>query len=170
MTEPAQDPREALEAVIRRQLANIVKRPHTANECADVIITAVDAYAADEVTAALEIGRRIEQARDGGGQWLSIAFMGHVELTGYVTEITLGGQAAFHVDLPEKLWGGNPMAWEEYAGSALYSRRPVTEESVRKAWEARQERAAHRAEQQALWRAIEARDGDDGNDHEESQF
>lgn len=45
-----------------------------------------------------------------GGQWLHIAFMGRVELTGYVTEITLGGELVFHVDLPDKLWGGNPLA------------------------------------------------------------
>jgi transcriptional regulator with XRE-family HTH domain len=107
-------------------------------------------------------------ADHGDGQWLQISFMGHVELTGYVTEITLGGQPAFHVDLPERLWGGNPMAWEEYAASALYSRRPVSEESVRKAWEAQLERAKRRAEQEAAWRtqdqvrALEAGDDDEG--------
>ena len=102
----------------------------------------------------------------GEGRWLQISFMGHVELLGYVTEITLAGQPAFHVDLPEKLWGGNPMAWEEYAGSALYSRRPVAEESVRAAWEAQRERAARRAREEAAWdaqqqRALEAGDADD---------
>lgn len=107
----------------------------------------------------------------GEGQWLSIAFMGHVELTGYVTEITLGGQPAFHVDLPEKLWGGNPMAWEEYAGSALYSRRPVSEESVRKAWEAQLERARRRAEQEAAWRAQDqVRALEAGDDDESGPF
>jgi hypothetical protein len=98
----------------------------------------------------------------GGGQWMTIAFMGHVELTGYVTEITLGGQAAFHIDLPEKLWGGNPMAWQEYAATALYSRRPVSEESVRKSYEARLARQAAYERQQAelATRAIEPGDGD----------
>lgn len=86
----------------------------------------------------------------GGGQWMRIAFMGHVELTGYVTEVTIGGQAAFHVDLPEKLWGGNPLAWREYAAAALYSREPVTEESVRARWES-QRRA------QAAWEERERR-------------
>jgi hypothetical protein len=102
-------------------------------------------------------------ATDGDGQWLHIAFMGHVELTGLVTEITLGGQPAFHIDLPGKLWGGNPMAWEEYAGSALYSRRPVTEESIRKAWEAQRERVRYRAEwaRTQEQRALESADGND---------
>lgn len=155
MTAP--EPREALAILVRAAY-------HSAE--ANAIMTAADAYAADEVAAALEIGKRVEEAR-GEGQWLTIAFMGHVELTGYVTEITLGGQPAFHVDLPEKLWGGNPMAWEEYAGSALYSRRPVAEESVRKAWEAQLERARRRAEQEAAWRtpdqvrALEAAVDDD---------
>ena len=113
----------------------------------------------------------LEQSGDGG-QWMHIAFLGHVELTGYVTEITLGGQAAFRVDLPDKLWGGNPMAWEEYAASALYSRRPVTEESVRKSWERAQEWKRERAREEARWReedaqhAIGAGDGDQGDDEE----
>ena len=81
-----------------------------------------------------------------GGEWFQISFLGHVELTGYVTEITLGGQPAWHVDLPEKIWGGNELAWQEYAGTALYSRRPVTEKSVRDAWEsARASQAAYEA-------------------------
>ena len=149
-----------------RQLANIASTGTRPTPRPDAILAAADAYAADEVTAALEIGRRIEERR-GEGQWLSIAFMGHVELTGYVTEISLGGQPAFHIDLPDKLWGRNPMAWEEYAGSALYSRRPVTEESVRAAWEAQRERARKRAEQEAEWArqpgrfALDAADGDD---------
>jgi len=168
---PEQEPREALVAVIRRQLTNMVNRPHTANECSDAILGAPDAYAADEVAAALEIGRRIEEAH-GEGQWLSIAFMGHVALTGYVTEITLGGQPAFHVDLPDKLWGGNPMAWEEYAGSALHSRRPVSEESVRKAWEAQRERAARLAREEAEWQARQQRalSAGDDDESEEEQF
>jgi len=158
MTEPRQEPREALESVVRAAWPT----PGTRN----AIMQAADAFAADEVAAALEIAKQIEAGADAG-QWLSIAFMGHVELVGYVTEVTLGGQPAFHVDLPERLWGGNPMAWEEYAGSALYSRRPVTEESVRKAWEAQMERARRRAEQEAAWdrreqRALEA--GDDTDD------
>jgi hypothetical protein len=41
----AEDRREDLEAVIRRQLTNITKRPHTANECTDAILKAADAYA-----------------------------------------------------------------------------------------------------------------------------
>jgi hypothetical protein len=156
------EPREALESLVRSDCANLISIT-----MAEAILTAADAYAADEVVAAIEIGKRIEEARGGEGQWLSIAFMGHVELTGYVTEITLGGQPAFHVDLPEKLWGGNPMAWQEYAGSALYSRRPVAEASARAAWEAQRARAARRAQEEAQWhasqqRALEAGDDNDG--------
>lgn len=103
------------------------------------------------------------------GQWLRIAFLGHVELTGYVTEVTIGGQAAFHVDLPEKIWGANPLAWQEYAGSALYSRRPVTEQSVREAWEsARASRAAWEETQRRY--ALEAGDPDDTDDDREDPF
>lgn len=85
------------------------------------------------------------------GQFLEIAFMGHVELIGYVTEITLGGEPGYHIDLPEKLWGGNPLAWEEYSAKALYSRRPVTEVSVRAVWDAQVRRAAERRQQEAEW-------------------
>jgi hypothetical protein len=41
----AEDRRAELEAVIRRQLTSITKRPHTANECTDAILKAADAYA-----------------------------------------------------------------------------------------------------------------------------
>lgn len=104
---------------------------------------------------------------DGEGRWLRIAFMGHLEYTGYVTEITKHGQAAYRIDLPEKVWGGNPLAYVTHAATSWFSDRPVTEESVRSAWEAQQERARRRAEQEAGWtrqqetRALEAGDGSD---------
>lgn len=101
------------------------------------------------------------------GQWLRIAFMGHVELTGYVTEVTLAGQAAWHVDLPEKIWGGNPHAWQEYAATALYSRRPVTEESVREAWEAARARRAAMEEEQRRYELEAGGDSDDPDDDED---
>jgi hypothetical protein len=113
---------------------------------------------------------------DGNGGWFVIAFMGHTELTGYVTEVTLhGGVAAYHVDLPGKLWGGNALDWQEYPASVLFSRRPVTEESVRKAWEAERERVRRWEQQQAEWDrqrsqpALEAGDGcgDDGLDDDD---
>jgi hypothetical protein len=104
-----------------------------------------------------------------GGYFAEIAFFGRIEHTGYVTEVVLhGGQAAYHIDLPEKLWGGNPLAWREYAASAFFEKNPVTEESVRKAWEAERERAERWKQQQAEWErqrsqpALEAGDGDDG--------
>lgn len=135
-------------------------------------LTPSERQAAEDGVQAVAEAVRLAYPRDiePDGQWLLISFMGHVELTGWVTEITLGAQPAFHVDLPDKLWGANPMAWEEYAGSALYSRRPVTEESVRQAWEAQRERAAQRAREEAEWhtrqqqRALEA-----ANDDDESQ-
>lgn len=91
----------------------------------------------------------------GDGQWMRIAFMGHIEYTGYVTEITKNGQPAYRVDLPEKIWGGNPLAWIEHAASAWFSDRPVTEESVRRAWEAQVARAAERARQEAEWKRMQ---------------
>lgn len=109
------------------------------------------------------------------GQWLRIAFMGHVELTGYVTEVTIAGQPAFHVDLPARLWGGNPDGWEEYSGTALYSRMPVSEESVRSAWEAQQARLRRIAEQEAEWErqqrqyALEAGSGGQDDEFDDDQ-
>ena len=42
----AVSPERALEDVVRKQLANITSRPHTANECADAILAAASRYAA----------------------------------------------------------------------------------------------------------------------------
>ena len=106
----------------------------------------------------------------GDGCFAVIAFMGHNEHTGYVTEILKNGQPAYHVDLPEKLWGGNPLAYVEYAASAWFSERPVSEASVRKAWEAQCRRVAERARQEAEWqraqdqRALTAASEDDHED------
>jgi len=87
-----------------------------------------------------------------GGYFAEIAFFGRIEHTGYVTEVVLhGGQAAYHIDLPEKLWGGNPLAWREYAASAFFEKNPVTEESVRAAWVAGRERAERLKRQQEDW-------------------
>lgn len=91
-------------------------------------------------------------AAPGDGQFMHITFMGRIEYTGYVTQITKNGQPAYHIDLPEKIWGGNPLAWVEHAASAWFSDRPVTEESARKAWEAQVRRAEERVRQEAEWR------------------
>jgi len=98
---------------------------------------------------------RLTEAKDGlepgpvpgDGQFMIIAFMGHTELTGYVTDITIGGEPGFRIDLPEKLWGGNELAWEEYSAKVLFSRRPVTQESVRAAWD----ETLRRAEERRAW-------------------
>ena len=101
-------------------------------------------------------------ADHGEGRWLRIAFMDHLEYAGYVTEVTKNGQPAYRIDLPEKVWGGNPLAYVTLAASAWFSDRPVTEESVRAAWEAQQDRARARAAHEAEWarqqetRALEA--------------
>ena len=80
-----------------------------------------------------------------------IVFMGRIEYTGYVTQITKHGQPAYHIDLPGKPWGGHLLAWVEHAASAWFSKRPVTEASVRRQWEARVRAAAERARQEAEW-------------------
>ena len=77
--------------------------------------------------------------------------MGRIEYTGYVTEVTKNGQPAYRIDLPEKVWGGNPLAYVTHAASSWFSDHPVTEESVRAAWEAQQERARERARMEAEW-------------------
>ena len=108
-----------------------------------------------------------EEPAGPDGQWSCIAFVGHNEYTGYVTEITRNGQPAYRVDLPEKIWGGNPLAWVEYAATAWFSDRPVTEASVRAAYESRLARAAEHARIQAEWqradeqRALTASDNGD---------
>lgn len=105
----------------------------------------------------------------GDGRWAIIAFVGHNEYEGYVTEVVKHGQPAYHVDLPERLWGGDPDAWVEYAASAWFSERPVAEVSLRRKWEADRERAARRAAQEAEWRrqreqrALEAGEDDEGD-------
>ena len=98
-----------------------------------------------------------DDADEPGGYWACIAFMGHNEYTGYVTEIVKNGQPAYRVDLPEKLWGGNPLSYVEYAATAWFSDRPVTEESVRRQWEARVRAAAERARLDAEWQQREQR-------------
>lgn len=49
-----------------------------------------------------------EQPAVADGYWACIAFMGHNEYTGYVTEIVRNGQPAYRVEMAEKLWGGDP--------------------------------------------------------------
>ena len=114
-----------------------------------------------------------------GGRFEDIAFFGHLDHTGYVTEaIDHGGNAVYRIDLPEKIWGGNPLAEIEYAASAKFSRKPVTEESVRAQWEAERARAERWRQQQAEWeragsqRALPAGDGSGeiGDDEYERPF
>lgn len=78
---PEQEPLKALGVVVRRQLANIVKRPHTANECSDAVLTAAGIYAAGEVTAALEIARRVPLTTVFGHRYTAIPDSGVVELS-----------------------------------------------------------------------------------------
>lgn len=91
-----------------------------------------------------------------GGQFMRISFLGHDEVTGYVTDVTVGGEPGFHIDKPGKLWGGNPNAWEEWAGKALRMREPLTEQSVRAEWEARRAAEERRRQQQAEWERQQA--------------
>jgi hypothetical protein len=92
---------------------------------------------------------------EGDGEWLFIAFMGRIEYYGYVTEITRHGQPAYRIELPEKIWGGNPLAYVTHSASAWFSDRPVTEESVRKAWESKVRAAGERALREAEWRRMD---------------
>lgn len=109
----------------------------------------------------------VESGLPAAGYFAVIAFMGHNEHTGYVTETVKNGQPAYHVDLPEKLWGGNPLSWVEYAASAWFSERPVTEEFVRTAWERHLRQVAERKRREAEWaRAGEQRAIADGGDDE----
>lgn len=153
MTAP--EPREALESLVRTNWT--------------------PPSAADAIMAALSIGRRIEKAR-GEGQWKVITFFGHTEYTGWVTEITQHGQLAYRIDFPEKVFGGDPLAYVTHSASSWFSDRPVTEAFVRKAWEERQERQRLRAEQEAEWarrqeqRALEAGDDNDRDEYAGEPF
>ena len=110
--------------------------------------------AADLLALALSYESADPPSADGG-YFACIAFMGRNEYTGYVTRITKNGQPAYHIDLPEKLWGGNPLSWVEYAASAWFSEYPVTEASIRRAWDAKVAAAARRAREEAEWRAAQ---------------
>jgi hypothetical protein len=90
-----------------------------------------------------------------GGRWLELELMGHRVRTGYVTEVTVAGAAMLHVDLPAKIFGGEPDAWEEYAPSSLYGLSPVRPESVRSAWESKVKAAEERARREAEWRRMQ---------------
>jgi hypothetical protein len=119
----------------------------------------------ETVTAEQEAAPAEIAALPGGGEWLFIAFMGRIEYTGYVTEITRHGQPAYRIELPEKVWGGNPLAYVTHSASAWFSDHPVTEESVRKAWESRARAAARAAAEETEWRraltAGQVRDDED---------
>ena len=112
---------------------------------------------ASRLASALEAGGETGTADEPDGAWLTIAFMGHNEYTGYVTEIVKNGQPAYRVDRPEKLWGGNPLSYVEYAATAWFSDRPVTEEFVRKAWERHLREVAERKAREAEWQQREQR-------------
>jgi hypothetical protein len=105
-----------------------------------------------------------------GGQWERIAFMGHIEYTGRVTRFDRYGEPAYRIELPDLVFGGNPLAYREHRASMWFSSEPVSEESARAAWKAQQERAAQQAREEAEWharqqqRALEA-----ANDDDESQ-
>ena len=111
-----------------------------------------------------------------GGQFMGISFLGHDERVGYVTDITVGGEPGFHIDLPDKVFGGDPLAWEEWSAKALRVRKPVPEAAVRKAWKAERKRAAERARQEAEWRraqeqqAITSGSADDDDEDSDDGF
>lgn len=123
-----------------------------------------------------EDGKDGERPGEPDGEWLCIAFMGHNEYTGYVTEIVRNGQPAYRIDLPEKIWGGNPLEFVEYAASTWFSDRPVKEEFVHKAWEAQRRRTEERRRQEAEWarmqeqRAITGGSDDYDRDSSEPTF
>lgn len=85
------------------------------------------------------------------GQWMEMTFFGYADATGYVTEITVGGEACFHIDLPGKLFGGDPRAWVEYSARAMRSRRPADAESERAEWEEDVRLAAEERQRREAW-------------------
>ena len=96
--------------------------------------------------------------------------MGRNEYTGYVRDITKNGQPAYRVDLPGLIYGGNPLDYVEYAASAWFSEWPVTEASVRAAWEAKLRAAERRRQQEAEWARMQDQraltDGGGEGDHD----
>jgi hypothetical protein len=130
------------------------------------------AEARDAIAAArpyLDAGERAAELPDG--QWLEIAFMGHIVYRGaYVREVTRNGQPAYRVELPGHVFGGDPNAVRHHAASSWFGDRPVSGASVRKVWEAQREAEQRRREReaefarQATERALPAgtEDGGDG--------
>jgi hypothetical protein len=135
------------------------------------------------VRAQLDAGRQPAEAEDpatpdpafGDGEFKVISFMGHNTHTGLVREFVKNGQPAYHIDLPGKLWGGNPLDYREYSASAWFSEYPIAEETVRSAWETELRSLAMQAERERLWReqqathALEAGTGDVWNDDDTDQ-
>ena len=109
----------------------------------------------ETVTEAQEDGAA--EPDPAAGRWSCIAFMGRNEYTGYVRDITKNGQPAYRVDLPGLVYGGNPLDYVEYAASAWFSEWPVTEASVRAAWEAKLRAAERRRQQEAEWARMQER-------------
>jgi hypothetical protein len=113
------------------------------DELLDALRQAFGEYDGDEPPVELDLA--------ASGYFAEIAFMGRIEYEGYVTQITKHGVAAYHIDLPERLWGGNPLAWVEHAASAWFSERPMTEASIRGRWESAVKAARLRAKREAEW-------------------
>jgi hypothetical protein len=105
----------------------------------------------DELTA-----EAVPEVPDDGGRWERIGFMGHVEYTGWVTEIVRNGQPAYRIELPDYVWGGDKDAWVEHSATSWYSSNPVNGRAVRQGWEATRRRRAEIAEWEARQKAQRA--------------
>lgn len=148
---------------LRGRLARIVEitgaEPAASMETTDLIAVRSVLELRDERDALREQADVARHAAEPlpDGEWRSIAFMGHIEYDGFVREVTRNGQPAYRVELPDYVWGGDPSAVRHHAASAWFGDQPVSEESVRKAWEARRELAEQRRLREEEWQRQQER-------------
>lgn len=97
-------------------------------------------------------------AGEGETYFANISFMGRIEYWGVrVTEITKHGQAAYRIEKPEHVFGGDPYAVSYHAAQAWFSEERVTEQSARAAWDKRLKDAEERRQREEAWEAEQAK-------------
>lgn len=105
---------------------------------------------------------RVEAAARAAGEgetyFANISFMGRIEYWGVrVTEITKHGQAAYRIEKPGHVFGGDPYAVSYHAAQSWFSEERVTEQSARAAWDKRLKDAEERRKREEAWEAEQAK-------------
>lgn len=109
------------------------------------------------------------------GKWLRIAWFGKNQVTGYVTEVFRhGDKAAYHVDLPDRIWGGDDSAVKDFAADAWFDEDQVPMAAVYSEWAAHRAYLAQRRQREAEQKERLARpaitSGDVGADEHDDPY